>query len=49
MEVLWEKISGFLETFDARQIRYLGQEFMTIVDAAANLSGNAGQVSLKPV
>ena len=47
LETLWEKISGYLETYDARQIRYLGSEFMQIVEAAAQLGGSAGQVNLK--
>lgn len=46
LEALWEKISGFLESFDARQVRYLGPEFMTIIDAAATFARQAGQVSL---
>jgi COP9 signalosome complex subunit 3 len=44
LEALWEKISGYLESFDARQIRYLGNEFMTVIDAAAGFTRQAGQV-----
>ncbi|CAD6500664.1 BgTH12-06373 [Blumeria graminis f. sp. triticale] len=34
----WNKISSYLDLFDARQIRYLGEEFSSIIDAFINLS-----------
>ncbi|KAH8821108.1 hypothetical protein F5884DRAFT_766646 [Xylogone sp. PMI_703] len=32
---LWVQATNFLETFDPRQIRYLGEEFTKIIDAVA--------------
>jgi hypothetical protein len=43
---LLAKIVKFLETFDDRQIRYLGKEFTQIVDAAVTLARSNRQVSL---
>lgn len=39
-ETLWDKMIGFLVSFDPRQIRYIGEEFSAIVDAVA---GSAAQ------
>ena len=36
-------------SFDARQIRYVGLEFMQVLDAAATLAGAIAQVKLKLV
>lgn len=33
--VLWLRAKNFLETFDPRQIRYLGEEFTKVIDAVA--------------
>jgi len=49
LEFLWEKIQGYLVSFDARQIRYVGLEFMQVLDAAATLAGAIAQVKLKLV
>ncbi|KAG0651900.1 COP9 signalosome complex subunit 3 [Hyphodiscus hymeniophilus] len=46
LESLWDKITIYLETFDARQMRYLGPEFIDVCDRAASISTNAGQRAL---
>lgn len=38
-------MTGFLATFDARQIRYLGEEFTQIIDAVASSAIQSQQVS----
>jgi COP9 signalosome complex subunit 3 len=43
-EVLWQKIVALLENLDPRQIRYVGQEFIQVIAATANLARRAQQV-----
>jgi COP9 signalosome complex subunit 3 len=45
-DTLWAKIANFLETFDGRQIRYLGKEFTQIIETAVTLARSNNQVSL---
>jgi COP9 signalosome complex subunit 3 len=46
MDKLWDKLIGFLGTFDSRQIRYLGDQLVTIVDAVATIAYQSRQVRL---
>lgn len=46
MDKLWDKLTGFLGTFDPRQIRYLGDQLVTIVDAVASIAYQSRQVRL---
>lgn len=43
-ERLFAQITTFLETFDARQIRYIGSTYVTIINAAAHLARSTRQV-----
>lgn len=45
-EKLWDKIESFLESFDNRQIRYLGKEFTHIIDVLVKFANSSHQVSL---
>jgi COP9 signalosome complex subunit 3 len=38
VEKIWGKMTTFLGTFDPRQIRYLGDQLSTIMEAVANLA-----------
>ncbi len=38
MDKIWEKMTAFLGTFDPRQIRYLGDQLSTIMEAVANIA-----------
>jgi COP9 signalosome complex subunit 3 len=37
-DFVWGKMAAFLVSFDPRQIRYLGQEFIKITEAVAILA-----------
>ena len=45
MDTLWAKMVGFLESFDPRQIRYLGDELEEIIQTVASIAMNNDQVS----
>jgi COP9 signalosome complex subunit 3 len=45
-EILWQKTLLFLETFDPRQVRYVGTEFSQVIIAAADLARRANQVRI---
>ncbi|KAE8442271.1 hypothetical protein EG329_003531 [Mollisiaceae sp. DMI_Dod_QoI] len=45
-DTLWEKMTGFLSTFDPRQIRYIGEEFSHIIEAVAGLASQNRQSHL---
>jgi hypothetical protein len=38
LNALFDKIEGFLLSFDARQMRYLGSEFATIIDSFVSMA-----------
>lgn len=38
MDKIWGKMTTFLGTFDPRQIRYLGDQLSTIMEAVANIA-----------
>jgi hypothetical protein len=44
MDTLWAKMVGFLESFDPRQIRYLGEELDHIIETVAGIAMNNDQV-----
>jgi hypothetical protein len=44
MDTLWAKMLGFLESFDSRQIRYLGEELDQIIKAVASIATHNNQV-----
>ena len=46
MDKIWGKLIIFLGTFDTRQIRYLGDQLSTILEAVANIATNNRQVRL---
>ncbi len=46
IDKIWDKLTGFLGTFDPRQIRYLGDQLSTILDAVANIAIQNRQVCL---
>lgn len=46
-DTLWDKMTGFLATFDPRQIRYVGDEFSHIIDAVAGSAAHSRQVSIQ--
>jgi len=46
MEKIWGKMTTFLGTFDPRQIRYLGEQLSTILDAVASIAVTNRQVRL---
>lgn len=37
-EFLWQKFSNFLTKFDARQVRYIGNEWLKIIDAVVSMA-----------
>lgn len=41
---LWNKLVLFLETFDAVQMRYAGQEYKKLVEVVERLARNAASV-----
>lgn len=43
-EDLFEKMVNFAETFDSRQIRYLGKEFSAIIDHLSSIARSSRQV-----
>lgn len=45
-EKVWGRIESFLESFDARQIRYLGKEFTHIIDVALKYARSTNQPAL---
>ena len=46
MEKIWGKMTTFLGTFDPRQIRYLGEQLSTILEAVASIAVTNRQVRL---
>ena len=44
---MFQKISKFLNSFDSRQIRYLGKEFHKVVDTLVQMVVSARQVSVR--
>ena len=46
MDKIWGKLITFLGTFDPRQIRYLGDQLSTIVNAVASIATSNRQVGL---
>jgi COP9 signalosome complex subunit 3 len=46
MEKIWGKMTTFLGTFDPRQIRYLGDQLSTIMEAVSNIAISNRQVRL---
>jgi COP9 signalosome complex subunit 3 len=48
VEKIWGKMTTYLGTFDPRQIRYLGDQLSTIMDAVANIAISNRQVRLLP-
>lgn len=46
MEKIWGKMTTFLGTFDPRQIRYLGEQLSTILEAVASIALSNRQVRL---
>ena len=44
MDTLWAKMVGFLESFDPRQIRYLGDELDQIIQTVAGIAMSNDQV-----
>ncbi|KAM3072404.1 hypothetical protein ACMFMG_009207 [Clarireedia jacksonii] len=51
LEELWGKVTGYLCSFDGRQIRYLGKELNRIMDAAAKLARQTRQpdAAIQPI
>ncbi|KAL3424639.1 COP9 signalosome complex subunit 3 [Phlyctema vagabunda] len=41
---LWEKISSFVVSFDPRQIRYLGEQFLKLVEEIRPLGDRIGEI-----
>jgi len=46
MEKIWGKSITFLGTFDPRQMRYLGDQLSSIIDAVASIAMSKRQVRL---
>jgi COP9 signalosome complex subunit 3 len=43
---LWDKFANLLETFDTRQIRFVGKEFTHIIDAMVKHARSSHKVRL---
>lgn len=46
--LIWQKLELFLQNFDTRQIRYIGAEFMKIVEFTIRLAQQNRQVCHVP-
>jgi COP9 signalosome complex subunit 3 len=46
IDKIWDKLTSFLGTFDPRQVRYLGDQLSTILEAVANIAIQNRQVRL---
>jgi len=49
LEVLYDKMTNFLVSFDGRQIRYLGKELAQVIEWVAGIGRNNRQVRLQRV
>ncbi|KAG4423074.1 hypothetical protein IFR04_003850 [Cadophora malorum] len=51
MDILWGKMVEFLDVFDTRQIRYIGEEFNHIVRGVADFARNSrqGYLAVAPI
>jgi len=43
-DTIWSKLTGFLSSFDPRQIRYLGEQLMSIIRAVDSIARQSRQV-----
>lgn len=45
-ETIWAKLTGFLSSFDPRQIRYLGDQLSKIIGAVEGIARSSRQVCI---